>query len=39
MRIVAGHLGGRSIVAPHGAATRPTSDRVLEELFAILGEL
>ena len=37
MRIVAGRLGGRRIAAPAGAATRPTSDRVREALFSILG--
>jgi 16S rRNA (guanine966-N2)-methyltransferase len=37
MRIVAGRFGGRSLVAPRGAATRPTSDRVREALFSILG--
>lgn len=39
MRIVAGRYGGRRLVAPPGAATRPTSDRVREALFAILGPL
>ncbi|MGN9777821.1 16S rRNA (guanine(966)-N(2))-methyltransferase RsmD [Micromonospora sp. H33] len=33
-RIVAGTLGGRRIVAPPGAGTRPTSDRVREALFS-----
>ena len=37
MRVVAGRLGGRSLAAPRGAGTRPTSDRVREALFAILG--
>src|SRR5437764_414764 len=36
-RIVAGVLGGRRIVAPPGRGTRPTSDRVREALFSILG--
>jgi 16S rRNA (guanine966-N2)-methyltransferase len=36
-RIVAGTLGGRRIVAPPGAGTRPTSDRVREALFSALG--
>jgi 16S rRNA (guanine(966)-N(2))-methyltransferase RsmD len=39
LRIVAGRLGGRRIAAPRGAATRPTSDRVREALFSILGPL
>ena len=38
MRVVAGRFGGRSLVAPRGHATRPTSDRVREALFSILGE-
>ncbi len=37
MRIIAGTLGGRRIDAPPGTATRPTSDRVREALFSILG--
>jgi 16S rRNA (guanine966-N2)-methyltransferase len=39
MRIVAGTLGGRRFKAPPGRATRPTSDRVREALFSILGDL
>ncbi|WP_329108321.1 16S rRNA (guanine(966)-N(2))-methyltransferase RsmD [Micromonospora sp. NBC_01699] len=35
-RIVAGTFGGRRIVAPSGASTRPTSDRVREALFSAL---
>ncbi|GAB3157928.1 16S rRNA (guanine(966)-N(2))-methyltransferase RsmD [Micromonospora sonneratiae] len=35
-RIVAGTFGGRRIVAPPGAHTRPTSDRVREALFSAL---
>ena len=38
MRVVAGRFGGRSLVAPRGHATRPTSDRVREALFSILGD-
>lgn len=37
MRIVAGELGGRTLRAPHGDATRPTSEKVREALFSILG--
>jgi 16S rRNA (guanine966-N2)-methyltransferase len=37
MRVIAGRWGGRRLQAPAGAATRPTSDRVREALFAILG--
>lgn len=36
MRIVAGHLRGRRIVAPRGSKVRPTSDRVREALGSIL---
>ena len=39
MRIVAGEFGGRRLHAPRGRTTRPTSDRVREALFAILGEV
>jgi 16S rRNA (guanine966-N2)-methyltransferase len=37
MRVIAGHHKGRRLVAPRGGATRPTSDRVREALFSILG--
>src|SRR5262245_18805616 len=37
MRIVGGSLGGRVLRAPHGAATRPTSEKVREAIFSILG--
>lgn len=36
MRIVAGTFKGRTISAPAGAATRPTSDRVREALMSAL---
>jgi 16S rRNA (guanine966-N2)-methyltransferase len=39
MRVIAGRLGGRRLKAPRGSVTRPTSDRVREALFAMLGEL
>jgi 16S rRNA (guanine966-N2)-methyltransferase len=39
MRVVAGSLRGRRLVAPAGTATRPTSDRAREALFAILGSV
>ena len=38
MRVVAGRFGGRTLLAPRGRATRPTSDRVREALFSILGD-
>ncbi len=37
MRIVAGKWGGRTLRAPRGMAVRPTTDRVREALFSILG--
>ncbi len=39
MRLIAGDLRGRALVAPRGAATRPTSDRVREALFSIIGDV
>ncbi len=39
MRVIAGRLGGRRLSAPKGRTTRPTSDRVREALFSMLGEL
>ena len=38
MRIVAGTHGGRRLLAPKGHDVRPTSDRVREALFSILGD-
>ncbi len=37
MRVIAGTHRGRTLKAPPGEATRPTSDRVKEALFSILG--
>jgi 16S rRNA (guanine966-N2)-methyltransferase len=39
VRVIAGRLGGRELRAPSGRTTRPTSDRVREALFSMLGEL
>lgn len=40
MRIVAGELKGRRLVAPRpGVDIRPTADRVREALFAMLGDV
>ncbi len=39
MRIVAGQMRGRRLVAPDGLDTRPTSDRVRESIFAILAHV
>ncbi len=38
MRVVAGKWRGRKLVAPKGDTTRPTTDRVKEALFSILGD-
>lgn len=37
MRVIAGSRKGRRIAAPRGEHTRPTSDRVREALFNIVG--
>lgn len=37
MRVIAGSARGTRLVAPEGLETRPTSDRVRESLFNILG--
>ena len=40
MRVIAGRFGGRRLQAPKGSATtRPTSDRVREAIFSMLGDL
>ena len=39
MRVIAGAHRGRTLYAPRGWATRPTSDRVREALFSILGNV
>lgn len=39
MRVVAGELRGRRLVAPAGAATRPTTDKVREAVFNALTSL
>lgn len=36
MRIVAGSLKGRAIIAPQGQGTRPTSDRARQAIFNVL---
>jgi len=38
-RIIAGAHGGRRLLAPAGAQTRPTSDRVREAYFSALGTM
>lgn len=39
MRVIAGSARGRRLVAPAGATTRPTPDRVREATFNALGSL
>jgi 16S rRNA (guanine966-N2)-methyltransferase len=39
VRVIAGSCGGRRLVAPPGAATRPTGDRVREATFNALASL
>jgi 16S rRNA (guanine966-N2)-methyltransferase len=39
VRVIAGTFRGRRLQAPRGLDTRPTSDRVRESLFSILGPL
>ncbi|HEV3319048.1 MAG TPA: 16S rRNA (guanine(966)-N(2))-methyltransferase RsmD [Solirubrobacteraceae bacterium] len=39
MRVIAGLYGGRRLTAPKGRTTRPTSERVREALFAMLGDI
>jgi len=40
VRVIAGRFGGRRLQAPKGASTtRPTSDRVREAIFSMLGGL
>ena len=38
MRVITGTAKGTPLVAPRGLAVRPTSDRVKESLFNMLGE-
>jgi 16S rRNA (guanine966-N2)-methyltransferase len=37
--VIAGRFGGRTLTAPRGRATRPTSDRVREAVFSVLGDV
>jgi 16S rRNA (guanine966-N2)-methyltransferase len=39
VRVIAGRYGGRRLKAPRGRSTRPTSDRVREALFSLLGSV
>jgi 16S rRNA (guanine966-N2)-methyltransferase len=37
MRVIAGSRKGHKLAAPHGRDTRPTSDRVRENIFNLVG--
>jgi 16S rRNA (guanine966-N2)-methyltransferase len=39
MRVVAGDLGGRKLLAPRGLRLRPTADKVREAIFSMLGDI
>ena len=39
MRVIAGSRKGHTLVAPRGSETRPTSDRVRENIFNLVGPL
>ena len=39
MRVVAGEYKGRTLHAPKGRSTRPTSDKVREAIFSVLGDI
>jgi 16S rRNA (guanine966-N2)-methyltransferase len=39
VRVIGGRLGGRTLTAPRGRATRPTPERVREALFSILADV
>lgn len=39
MRVIAGRYGGRTLKAPRGRGTRPTSERVREALFSQLADV
>lgn len=38
MRIIAGEFGGRKLKAVPGMKTRPTTDKVKEAMFSMLGQ-
>ena len=39
MRVIAGKLGGRQLLAPKGWKVRPTSERVREAIFSAVGDI
>ena len=38
MRIIAGNMKGRKLNPPKGDSIRPTSDKVKEAVFSMIGE-
>ena len=39
MRVIAGYLGGRTFMSPHGHRTRPMSEKVRGAVFGTLGDI
>lgn len=39
MRVIAGHLGGRTFQSPHGHRTHPMSEKVRGAIFGALGDV
>lgn len=39
MRVIAGYLGGRTFMSPHGHRTHPMGDKVRGGLFGVLGDI
>jgi 16S rRNA (guanine966-N2)-methyltransferase len=39
MRVIAGELGGRRLIAPNGTTTRPTTDKVRQAVFNSLHSM
>ncbi len=39
MRVIAGALKGRTLLAPRGGTTRPTTDRTKEAIFSVLASM
>jgi 16S rRNA (guanine966-N2)-methyltransferase len=39
MRVIAGYLGGRTFMSPHGHRTHPMSEKVRGAIFGVLGDI
>ena len=39
MRVISGEFGGRTLLAPNGLSTRPTTDKVRQAVFNSLGSM